>query len=154
MREHFQYSIWSVCRQRLWNKLARLYKGGFLVHHSDRRERRRDRNHRHYKRVPPRRSRTFAGLPVSSIKQKKRSASCWMDCVVRRALPDRRHRPESIYYKWSREFLEAGKRHCAILCNQSDCGNTDSTNPNSSVSASEPRIVIAIPTMTQILKIS
>jgi hypothetical protein len=33
------YSL-IVCRQRLWNKLARLDKGGFLVHRSDRRERR------------------------------------------------------------------------------------------------------------------
>ena len=27
---------------------------------------------------------------------------------------------QSNYYKWSREFLEAGQRHSAIPCNQTD----------------------------------
>jgi hypothetical protein len=27
-----EFFFWLVCRQRLWKKLARLYKGGFLVH--------------------------------------------------------------------------------------------------------------------------
>jgi len=75
----------GVWRQRLWNKLSWLRKGGFLAHRSNRRERRWDRNRRRERRVLRVRSRTFAGQRAGNILPKKKSAMCWMDCVERRA---------------------------------------------------------------------
>lgn len=52
------------------------------------------------------------------FRRKRRSASCWKAFVARRALPnsaDAREWPRrcTIYYGWSKECLEAGKRRLA-----------------------------------------
>ena len=48
--------------------------------------------------------------------RRRRSASCWTDCAVRsrsQHLCRREGIAESLYYNWSKEFLEAGKKRLA-----------------------------------------
>jgi transposase len=48
--------------------------------------------------------------------RRRRSGSCWKACAGRRgiaALCRREGIAESLYYAWSKEFLEAGKRRLA-----------------------------------------
>src|SRR5262249_13803215 len=61
-------------------------------------------------------SATFAGRRGSSIRPKRRSALCWKDCAARRTSRSCGRREgiaASMYYGWSKEFLEAGKRRLA-----------------------------------------
>jgi hypothetical protein len=60
-------------------------------------------------------SRTSAARRASSIRRRRRSASCWKACVARSiaALCRREGIAESLYYSWSKEFLEAGKKRLA-----------------------------------------
>ena len=68
-------------------------------------------------RMPPTgRSGISGGAPASSILPKRRSASFWRGCAARRsiaALCRREGIAESLYYSWSKEFLEAGKKRLA-----------------------------------------
>jgi transposase len=53
---------------------------------------------------------------ASSIRPRRRSASCWKACAARRASPScagAKGSPQSLYYSWSKEFLEAGKKRLA-----------------------------------------
>ena len=41
---------------------------------------------------------------------------CWMDCVAKTASPScaaEKALPQSLYYKWSKDFMEAGKKRLA-----------------------------------------
>ena len=54
--------------------------------------------------------------PASSIPPRRRSASCWRACAARKSIAGLCRREaiaESLYYAWSKEFLEAGKRRLA-----------------------------------------
>src|SRR5262249_41276578 len=56
------------------------------------------------------------GAQVSIIPLKRRSASCWKACVARTALLScaaRKGINQNLYYRWSKEFLEAGKKRLA-----------------------------------------
>ena len=53
--------------------------------------------------------------PVASrIARRRRSGSCWKACAVTTALPPGyatvKGIAQGVYYKWSKEFMEAGKR--------------------------------------------
>jgi putative transposase len=60
-------------------------------------------------------SRTSAARPANTIRREEKSASCWKACAVRSiaALCRREGIAESLYYNWSKEFLEAGKKRLA-----------------------------------------
>src|SRR5207253_3238789 len=50
------------------------------------------------------------------IPLKRRSASCWKACVARTALAELCRKEginQNLYYRWSKEFLEAGKKRLA-----------------------------------------
>jgi transposase len=49
------------------------------------------------------------------MERKRRSASCWKVCAARNRSPLCRREgiAESLYYNWSKEFLEAGKKRLA-----------------------------------------
>jgi hypothetical protein len=58
----------------------------------------------------------FAGRPADIIRPRIKSALCWMGCAASTALPryaGARVLPRGLYYSWSKEFLEAGKRRLA-----------------------------------------
>jgi transposase len=57
-----------------------------------------------------------AGSPASSTRQRRRSASCWPGLPGEYPISElcRRERlAESLYYSWSKEFLEAGNKWLA-----------------------------------------
>lgn len=61
-------------------------------------------------------SRTSAARPASSIRPRRRSASCWRVCEARdrsQRCAGARGSPRACTYTWSKEFLEAGKKRLA-----------------------------------------
>ena len=53
---------------------------------------------------------TSAARRANSIRQKRRSALFWKVCAANTRSPCRREGiAQSLYYSWSKEFLEAGK---------------------------------------------
>ena len=62
------------------------------------------------------RSATSGGQPGSTTRLKRKFALCSMACAARPSIAELCRREgiaESMYYSWSKEFLEAGKRRLA-----------------------------------------
>ena len=76
----------------------------------------RQRDKQASRKVRRRQSGTSAEPPDGSSPLRRRSASCSKACAVRTASPSsaaRRASPRILYYRWSKEFLEAGKKRLA-----------------------------------------
>src|SRR5258707_3149569 len=61
-------------------------------------------------------SRTSDGRRASTIRPRRRSGSFWKACAARTALPSwcrREGIAQNLYYRWSKDFLEAGKKRLA-----------------------------------------
>jgi transposase len=64
--------------------------------------------------------RSWSGIsaerPVASSRPRTRSVSCSKACAARTASPSsaaRKASPRTFYYRWSKDFLEAGKKRLA-----------------------------------------
>jgi len=60
--------------------------------------------------VRRRQSGTSVEIPVGTIRPKRRSASCWKAFAE---LCRKEGINQNLYYRWSKEFLEAGKKRLA-----------------------------------------
>ena len=61
-------------------------------------------------------SRTSDGRRASIIRPRRRSGSCWKACAARDSIAELCRREgiaQNLYYRWSKDFLEAGKKRLA-----------------------------------------